>query len=53
MPVTAVLLALLTALCYGLANYWGALVTRVHPLGGVLLVGQTVGVVGAAVLLAV
>ena len=51
--MTAVLLALLTALCYGLANYAGALMTRAHPLGGVLLVGQTVGVVGAAALLAV
>lgn len=51
--MTAVLLALLTALCYGLANYLGALVTRAHPLAGVLLVGQLVGVVGAGVLLAV
>lgn len=51
--MTAVLLALVTALCYGLANYAGALVTRAHPLGGVLLVGQTVGVVGAGALLAV
>lgn len=50
--MTAVLLALLTALCYGLANYQGALVTRLHPLAGVLLVGQAVGVVGAAALLA-
>ena len=51
--MTAVLLALLTALSYGLANYAGALVSRVHPLGGVLLVGQTVGVVGAGALLLV
>ena len=51
--MTAVLLALVTALCYGLANYAGALVTRAHPLAGVLLVGQTVGVVGAGALLAV
>lgn len=51
--MTAVLLALLTALCYGVANYAGALVTRAFSLGGVLLVGQVVGVVGAAVLLAV
>ena len=50
--MTAVLLALVTALCYGLANYAGALMTRAHPLGGVLLVGQTVGVVGAGALLA-
>lgn len=49
--MTAVLLALLTALCYGLANYLGPLVTRLHPLGSVLMVGQTVGVLGAALLL--
>ena len=51
--MTAVLLALLTALAYGLANYFGPLLSRSHPLGGVLLVGQTVGTVGAVVLLAV
>lgn len=51
--MTAVLLALLTAVCYGVANYLGALVTRAHPLAAVLLVGQVVGVVGAAALLAV
>lgn len=48
--MTAVLLALLTALAYGLANYLGPVLTRAHPLGAVLLVGQTVGVVGAAAL---
>ena len=48
--MTAVLLALLTALCYGLANYLGPVLTRAHPLGAVLMVGQTVGVVGAAAL---
>lgn len=47
------LLALLTAFAYGLANYLGPVLTRAHPLGGVLLVGQTVGVVGAGLLLAV
>ena len=51
--VTAVLLALLTAGAYGLANYLGPLLTRAYPLGGVLLAGQSVGVVGAAGLLAV
>lgn len=48
--MTAVLLALLTALCYGLANYLGPVLTRLHPLGAVLLVGQLVGVVGSAAL---
>jgi uncharacterized membrane protein len=51
--VTAVLLALLTAVAYGLANYLGPVLSRVHPLGGVLLVGQAVGAVGALALLAV
>ena len=49
--MTAVLLALLTALTYGLANYLGPLLTRTHPLAGVLLVGQTVGVALAGALL--
>lgn len=48
--MTAVLLALLTALTYGLANYLGPVLTRTYPLGAVMVVGQTVGVVGAAVL---
>ncbi|MCW2606153.1 MAG: protein of unknown function transrane [Frankiales bacterium] len=48
--MTAVLLALLTALAYGLANYLGPVLTRTHPLGAVLLVGQVVGVIGAAAL---
>lgn len=48
--MTAVLLALLTALAYGLANYFGPVLTRVHPLGAVLLVGQVVGIVGAVAL---
>lgn len=47
-----VLLALLTALTYGIANYLGPVLSRTHPLGGVLLVGQTIGVLGAALLLA-
>jgi len=51
--MTAVLLALLTALAYGLANYLGPLMTRRHPLGGVLLVGQVVGVLGSAALVVV
>ena len=49
--MTAVLLALLTAVTYGLANYLGPLLTRSHPLAGVLLVGQTVGVALAGALL--
>ena len=51
--MTAVLLALLTALTYGLANYLGPLLTRAHPLGGVLVVGQVVGLLGASALLLV
>ena len=51
--MTAVLLALFTAITYGVANYLGPVLTRTHPLGAVLLVGQTVGVAGAGVLLAV
>ncbi len=45
------LFALLTALCYGVGNYIGPLVTRSNPLIGVLLVGQTVGIVLAGVFL--
>ena len=50
--MTAVLLALLTAAVYGVANYLGPLLGRRHALGGVLLVGQAVGALGAVVLLA-
>ncbi len=50
--MTAVLLALLTAACYGVANYLGPLLARTNPLAGVLVVGQVVGVLGAAVLFA-
>lgn len=50
--MTAVLLALLTAVVYGVANYLGPLLTRRYPLGGVLLVGQGVGALGAVLLLA-
>lgn len=50
--MTAVLLALLTALCYGVANYLGPLLSRSNPLGGVLVVGQTVGLVLAGLFLA-
>ena len=50
--MTAVLLALVTALSYGVANYLGPLLTRRLPLGGILLVGQAVGVVGGAALVA-
>jgi len=51
--VAAVLLALLTALCYGLANFFAPLLTRQHALAAVLVVGQTVGVIGAGAFLAV
>ena len=51
--MTAVLLALLTAASYGVANYLGPLLSRRNPLAGVLLVGQVVGVVGAVGLVVV
>lgn len=51
--MTAVLLALLTALCWGWANYLSPLLTRRHPLGGVLVVSHVVAVFGAAALLLV
>lgn len=51
--MTAVLLALLTAVVWGFANYLGPLLSRTRPLGAVLLAGQLVGVVGATVLYAV
>lgn len=44
--MTAILLALLTAVVWGLANYLGPLLSRTHPLGAILLAGQVVGVVG-------
>ncbi len=49
--MTAVLLALVTAVCYGVANYLGPVLTRSQPLGGVLVVGQTVGLALAGALL--
>jgi drug/metabolite transporter (DMT)-like permease len=51
--MVAVLLALLTAVSYGVANYLAPLLARRLPLGGVLLVGQAVGVAGGAALVAV
>ncbi|MCA1711623.1 MAG: EamA family transporter [Actinobacteria bacterium] len=51
--MTAVLLALLTAASYGVANYLGPLLSRRLPLSGVLLVGQSVGVLGGLLLVAV
>lgn len=51
--MAAVLLALVTAVSYGVANYVGPLLTRRLPLGGVLVVGQTVGVLAGLVLVAV
>ncbi len=51
--VAAALLALLTALCYGLANYLGPVLTRRTPLAGVLLTSQVVGFVGGGLLLLV
>lgn len=50
--MTAVLLALLTAAVWGLANYLGPLLSRVHPMGAVLVYGQVVGVLGGVVLYA-
>src|SRR3954469_1584600 len=51
--MVAVLLALLTALTYGVANYLGPLLNRRLPLGGVLVIGQAASLVGALVLFAV
>lgn len=51
--MTAVALALLTAVVWGLANYLGPLLSRRHPLGAVLVAGQVVGVLGALVFYAV
>lgn len=51
--MSAVLLALLTAVLWGLANYLGPLLARVHPLGAILLAGQVVGAVGGGLLLVV
>lgn len=48
--MTAVLLALLTAVSYGVANFLGPRLSLVHTLGPVLVVGQVVGVAGGAVL---
>lgn len=50
--VTAVLLALLTALAYGLANFLGPQLSLRHTLGPVLVVGQVAGVAGGVVLVA-
>lgn len=49
--MTAVLLALVTALCYGVGNYMGPVLTRSNPLIAILLVGQTVGIVVAGLFL--
>ena len=51
--MVAVLLALLTAVTYGLANYVGPLLNRRLPLGGVLVIGQTASLVGALAFFAV
>jgi drug/metabolite transporter (DMT)-like permease len=51
--MVAVLLALLTALTYGVANYLGPLLNRRLPLGGVLVIGQTASLIGALVFFAV
>ena len=50
--MTAVLLALLTAVVWGFANYLGPLLSRTRPLGAVLVAGQVVGVVGGVLLYA-
>lgn len=51
--MTAVALALLTAVVWGFANYLGPLLSRTHPLGAVLVAGQVVGVLGGTLLYAV
>jgi len=51
--VAADLLALLTALTYGLANYLGPFLSRRNPLAGVLLTSQVVGLIGGGLLLLV
>jgi drug/metabolite transporter (DMT)-like permease len=51
--MSAVLLALLTAVAYGVANYLGPLLSRRLPLGGVLVVGQATGLLGALVFFAI
>lgn len=51
--MTAVALALLTAVVWGLANYLGPLLSRRHPLGAVLVAGQVVGVLGGLAFYAV
>lgn len=50
--MTAVLLALGTALAYGLASYLGPLLGRRAPVAGVLLIGQSTGLLVAAVIAA-
>jgi drug/metabolite transporter (DMT)-like permease len=51
--VIAVLLAMVTALTYGVANFLGPLLNRRLPLGGLLVVGQMASLVGALVFFAV
>jgi len=51
--VVAVLLALLTAATYGLANYLGPLLGRRLPLAAVLLAGQVAALAAASALFAV
>src|SRR6476469_216453 len=51
--MAAVLLALLTAVTYGVANYLGPLLNRRLPLGGVLVVGPVASRVGALVLVGI
>lgn len=51
--MTAVALALLTAVVWGFANYLGPLLSRRHPLGAVLVAGQVVGVMGGLAFYAV
>lgn len=49
--MTAVLLALLTALLFGLASYLGPVLSRDHSPSGVLVAGQLAAVAAAAALL--
>jgi drug/metabolite transporter (DMT)-like permease len=47
--MTAVLLALGTALCYGLSNFLGPLISRQLPTMAVIVAGQTVALVVSAI----
>ena len=48
--MTAVLLALGTALCYGVSNFIGPLISRTLPTMAVIVAGQTVALTVSGVL---